>query len=140
MDSSSTRRIALRLTPQEDDEINDFLSTSLRFKTKSELIRAAVYSYIQHPQTQQAPVETSEMKLSKATLNTLDQMVMKGLFKDRYDAIEFIIRKVNEEHFLPMWLNKLVRGYLDDRNLLNFEDLQFEEKGGERQKGEKSDR
>jgi hypothetical protein len=67
-------------------------------------------------------------------------MVMKGLFTDRYDAIEFIIRKVNEEHFLPMWLNKLVRGYLDDRNLLNFEDLPFEEKREERQRGEKSDR
>ena len=62
------------------------------------------------------------------------------LFKDRYDAIEFIIRKVNEEHFLPMWLNKLVRGYLDDRNLLNFEDLPFEERGEEKQRGEKSDR
>ena len=139
MDSNSTRRIALRLTPQEDDEINDFLSTSLRFKTKSELIRAAVYAYIQHPQTQPS-VEGTEVKLSKATQNTLDQMVMKGLFTDRYDAIEFIIRKVNEEHFLPMWLNKLVRGYLDDRNLLNFEDLPFEEKREERQRGEKSDR
>ncbi|MCL5408133.1 MAG: hypothetical protein M1518_02055 [Candidatus Thermoplasmatota archaeon] len=139
MDSNSTRRIALRLTPQEDDEINDFLSTSLRFKTKSELIRAAVYAYIQHPQTQRS-VEDTEVRLSKATQNTLDQMVMKGLFTDRYDAIEFIIRKVNEEHFLPMWLNKLVRGYLDDRNLLNFEDLPFEEKREERQRGEKSDR
>ncbi len=82
-------------------------------------------------------MEESDVKLSKATLNTLDQMVMKGLFKDRYDAIEFIIRKVNEEHFLPMWLNKLVRGYLDDRNLLNFEDLPFEEKREEKQRGEK---
>ncbi|MCL4333100.1 MAG: hypothetical protein M1290_03565 [Candidatus Thermoplasmatota archaeon] len=139
MDSSSTRRIALRLTPQEDDEINDFLSTSLRYKTKSELIRAAVYAFIQRPQVQTS-VEESEVKLSKATLNTLDQMVMKGLFKDRFDAIEFIIRKVNEEHFLPMWLNKLVRGYIDDRNLLNFDDLPFEDKGEERQRGEKSDR
>ncbi len=82
-------------------------------------------------------MEESDVKLSKATLNTLDQMVMKGLFRDRYDAIEFIIRKVNEEHFLPMWLNKLVRGYLDDRNLLNFEDLPFEEKREEKQRGEK---
>ncbi len=140
MDSNSTRRIALRLTPQEDDEINDFLSTSLRFKTKSELIRAAVYAYIHHPQSRQVEAEESDVKLSKATLNTLDQMVMKGLFKDRYDAIEFIIRKVNEEHFLPMWLNKLVRGYLDDRNLLNVEDLPFEEKGEERQRGKENDR
>jgi Arc/MetJ-type ribon-helix-helix transcriptional regulator len=140
VDSNSTRRIALRLTPQEDDEINDFLSTSLRFKSKSELIRAAVYAYTRRPQEQQTSVEDSEVKLSRATLNTLDQMVTKGLFKDRYDAIEFIIRKVNEEHFLPMWLNKLVRGYLDDRNLLNFEDLPFEEKSEERQRGEKSDR
>ena len=125
---------------KEDDEINDFLSTSLKYKSKSELIRAAVYEYIQHPQTRQPSVEDSEVKLSKATLNTLDQMVSKGLFKDRYDAIEFIIRKVNEEHFLPMWLSKLVRGYLDDRNLLNFEDLPFEERGEEKQRGEKSDR
>lgn len=139
MDSNSTRRIALRLTPQEDDEINDFLSTSLRFKTKSELIRAAVYAYIQKPQSQ-ASAEETEIKLSKATLNTLDQMVLKGLFRDRYDAIEFIMRKVNEEHFLPMWLSKLVRGYIDNRNLLNFEDLPFDEEKEERQRGEKSDR
>jgi Arc/MetJ-type ribon-helix-helix transcriptional regulator len=139
LDSNSTRRIALRLTPQEDDEINDFLSTSLRFKTKSEFIRAAVYAYIQRPQAQ-ASVEDTEIKLSKATLNTLDQMVSKGLFRDRYDAIEFIIRKVNEEHFLPMWLSKLVRGYLDNRNLLNFEDLPLDEGKEEKQRGEKSDR
>ncbi len=139
MDSNSTRRIALRLTPQEDDEINDYLSTSLRFKSKSELIRAAVYSYIQQPQTKTS-FEDTEIKLSKATLNTLDQMVAKGLFRDRYDALEFIVRKVNEEHFLPMWLNKLVRGYLDDRNLLNIDNLSFEERGEEKQRGEKNDR
>lgn len=136
MDSNSTRRIALRLTPQDDDEINDFLSTSLRFKTKSEFIRAAVYAYIQRPHVQPS-VEDTEVKLSKVTLNTLDQMVMKGLFRDRYDAIEFIVRKVNEEHFLPMWLGKLVRGYVDDRNLLNFEDLPLEEGREEKQRGEK---
>lgn len=137
MDSNSTRRIALRLTPQEDDEINDFLSTSLRFKTKSELIRAAVYSYIQKPSTQPA-IDEGELKFSKATLNMLDQMVLKGLFRDRYDALEFIIRKVNEEHFLTMWLSKVVKGYLDNRNLLNFEELPLGEGGKTR--GETNDR
>lgn len=136
MDSNSTRRIALRLTAQEDDEINDYLSTSLRFKTKSELIRAAVYAYIQNPQVQH-PAEDAEVKLSKVNLNTLDQMVSKGLFNDRYGAIDFIMNKVNEEHFLPIWLGKIVRGYLDNRNLLNFEDIPLREGWGEKQRGEK---
>ncbi len=139
MDSISTRRIALRLTPREDDEINDYLSRSLRFKTKSELIRAAVYAYIQKPPVQ-TRVEEPESKFSKATLNTLDQMVLKGLFKDRNDALEFIVRKVNEEHFLSIWLSKLVKGYLDNRNLLNVEDLSLDEPGESKQRGETNDR
>lgn len=136
MDSGSTRRVALRLTPQEDDEINDFLSTTLRYKTKSELIRAAVYSYI-HKASSEQHSEKYDLNFSKATLNMLDQMVLKGLFKDKNDAIEFIIRKVNEEHFLSIWLSKLVRGYADSRNLLNLEDLSFEDKKGSRERGEK---
>ncbi|MGC8645653.1 MAG: hypothetical protein ACP5UO_05250 [Thermoplasmata archaeon] len=136
MNNSNTRRIALRLTPQEDDEINDYLSTSLRFKTKSELIRAAIYSYIHQP-TPKARTEEQETPLSKATMNILDQMAVKGLFKDRNDALEFIIRKANEEHFLPLWLNKLIRGYLDTRNLLEQEDFSLPEESEERQRGEK---
>jgi Arc/MetJ-type ribon-helix-helix transcriptional regulator len=136
LNSSSTRRIALRLTPQEDDEINDYLSTSLRFKTKSELIRAAVYSYIHQP-APKARNEDQEAQLSKATANLLDQMVVKGLFRNRNDAIEFIVRKATEEHFLPLWLNKLIRGYLDTRNLLEQDDFSLPEESEERQRGEK---
>ncbi|MEM0128211.1 MAG: hypothetical protein QXO03_03900 [Thermoplasmatales archaeon] len=136
MNSSSTRRIALRLTPQEDDELNDFLSSSLRFKTKSELIRAAIYSYI-HQSPSRPRIEEQENTLSKATTNLLDQMVVKGLFKDRNDAIEFIIRKVNEEHFLSLWLNKIIRGYVDTRNLLGQEDFSLPEQSEERRRGEK---
>ncbi|MEM0073643.1 MAG: hypothetical protein QW078_04090 [Thermoplasmatales archaeon] len=136
MNNSNTRRIALRLTPQEDDELNDFLSSSLRFKTKSELIRAAIYSYI-HQSPNRPRIEEQENTFSKATTNLLDQMVVKGLFKDRNDAIEFIIRKVNEEHFLSLWLNKTIRGYVDTRNLLGQEDFSLPEQGEERQRGEK---
>lgn len=137
MDSSSTRRIALRLTPREDDEINDFLSTTLRYKTKSELIRAAVYSFI-HKSGSQVQSQEYELSFSKTTLNMLDQMVLKGLFKDRNDAIEFIIRKVNEEHFLSIWLSKLVKGYLDDRNLLNLEDFSLEDAKSDKERGERN--
>ncbi|MEM0141461.1 MAG: hypothetical protein QXN66_05455 [Thermoplasmatales archaeon] len=136
MNSSNTRRIALRLTPQEDDELNDYLSSSLRFKTKSELIRAAIYSYIHQPAARPRTDE-QENALSKATANLLDQMVVKGLFKDRNDALEFIIRKINEEHFLSQWLNKLIRGYVDTRNLLGQEDFSLPEESEEGQRGEK---
>jgi Arc/MetJ-type ribon-helix-helix transcriptional regulator len=123
------------LTPQEDDEINDFLSTTLRFKTKSELIRAAVYSYI-HKSGYQERQQESEITFSKATMNTLDQMVVKGLFKDRNDALEFIMRKVNEEHFLSIWLSKLVKGYLDTRDLLTMDDFSSMDEKDDKQRGE----
>jgi len=131
MSGDNSRRIALRLTPQEDDEINDFLSTTLKFKTKSEFIRAAIFSYIKGANQVQKP-QTISSGISTATLKALEPYVKKGYFDNYEEAIDFIIDKAGSEGFLPAILNKRVKWIADtkkngdnlpDLNLMNDEEV-----------------
>ncbi|MCL4413065.1 MAG: hypothetical protein M1526_06920 [Candidatus Thermoplasmatota archaeon] len=140
MKESGTRRIALRLTRQEDDEVNDFLSSTLRFKTKSELIRAAIYAYIRKPEEIQTAAENQQYKLSKASLKLLDQMVLKGIAIDRDDAIEKIIQISNYERVIPQWISKEERAYMDNFNTLNLNDIPTPPDDKRKNRGESNDR
>ncbi len=124
MDKSGTRRIALRLTPQEDDEINDFLSTTLKYKTKSEFIRAAIYEFLKKPEPKQEIRKAEpQYNLSRASLKLLDQLVLKGIAIDRDDAIEKIIQAANYEKVLTQWIVRQERGYFDSFNTMGMNNL-----------------
>ncbi|MGC8546550.1 MAG: hypothetical protein ACP5MU_02700 [Thermoplasmata archaeon] len=124
MDKSGTRRIALRLTPQEDDEINDFLSTTLKYKTKSEFIRAAIYEFIKKPARKEEIQKTEpQYNLSRASLKLIDQLVLKGIARDRDDAIEKIIQAANYEKVLTQWIVRQERGYFDSFNTMGMNNL-----------------
>ncbi len=116
MSGDNTRRIALRLTPQEDDEINDYLSTTLKFKTKSEFIRAAIFYYIKNANLENKK-ESKTMEVSRATLAALEPYVKKGYFDSIDSALDYIVDRAGTEGLLPALLNKRAKWVVDARKM-----------------------
>lgn len=120
-------RISLRLTPEEVEEIKEFLTRNPKFKNISELFRHAVTEYISRVNSCGENVDSEDnliinFSLSPALERVIDNFVDFGVFRSRWDAREKIV------NYIELKIPSLVRDFLVEEFKANYMILsKFEE-------------
>ena len=108
----NSARITLRMEAQELDEIDDFLSRSLQFSSRSEFIRYAIITYIDRSNKGLLSEDGIKVQLDNRFMNVADDLIKSGLFKDMDDMINHILRKNVSEGHLAKMIESMMSGYI----------------------------
>lgn len=116
-------KLTLRISKEELDDMDEFLSLNERFPSRSEFIRHSVQEYIAKSRVIVENTRRQSLELSDNLDRLIESAVQNGLFKSKMDAVVEIL----ERAFLDGVVDSIMKTKMDSYSKLmeqmkNFED------------------
>lgn len=116
-------KLTLRISKEELDDMDEFLSLNERFPSRSEFIRHSVQEYIAKSRVIVENTRKQSLELSDNLDRLIESAVQNGLFKSKMDAVVEIL----ERAFLDGVVDSIMKTKMDSYSKLmeqmkNFED------------------
>ena len=116
-------KLTLRISKEELDDMDEFLSLNERFPSRSEFIRHSVQEYIARSRVIVESTRKQSLELSDNLDRLIETAVQNGLFKSKIDAVVEILERAFLDGEVDIILKTKMENYSKlMEQIRNFED------------------